>query len=136
MIGRLHHPRAWKAAFFTVLLLGLVLGACDHGSIPGEDEAQAQQPADQRRVRTFLIEPETFDLFPDTGEADLSVTDITIRDQVTEYRIPGNHNLRFTPSGGTQVTVSLDPGDRVYERPASGLLTVFTQGRNFTIAGL
>ena len=135
MKGDRHLRPAWRVAFLTVLLLGLLLGACDHGSIPGADEAQAQ-PADQRRVRTFSIDPETFDLFPDTGESDLSTSNIITSDELTEYRIPGNHNVRFTLSAGADVTISLDSGDRVYERPSLGRLTVFTQSRNFTIAGL
>jgi len=123
---------AWSAAMTVtaLILLGLSLSGCGIGDnlwdlfhTDGDAEAQIF-PDDKQRVRTFLIETNSFSI-ETSNDGDQSPT-VQVNDSVTEYTMNSNGIVRFDESNGeANRRFDVESGDRIIERPgASGTGTV------------
>lgn len=111
----------YKTGIGMLVLAVFLLGGCDLFDTLGklfrfENHAQAQQDF---VIQTFIISPGTFRILTDT------LPTIVVHDVSTEYTdfVDGT-SLRFTPAGGSEQTLSMDPEDRIIERPGVNALTV------------
>jgi len=118
MVVKLQEGSVWKIRCIVVLLLGLYLGGC--GNIDG-GEARAQQF--DRRVRTYEIVPNTFDLRSETTDPT-----IVVSGEATKYTLVDDGRVLFTATGATGGrNITLDADDIVIERPTVNSVTVVTQ---------
>lgn len=131
---------AWQRYRFTAILsmalafFALTLSGCDIGDtlwdlINTESDAEAQVfPNENQRVRTFVIETNSFSIESE-DESDPTPFTATVGDSVTEYTMTADGTLRFVESdGGTEITLdNMESGDRIIERPGAtgtGTLTI------------
>ena len=108
---------AWKTTCIVVLLLGLYLGGCGKVDPPGEAQAQ-----DERGMRTYQIEPNTFELRSDSEPT------ILVSGEATKYTLIDDGRVLFTSTDASgDRNFVLDPDDMVIERPIANVVTVVTQ---------
>lgn len=105
------------------LLCGLVLSGCSNvweeigDLLRITSSAEAQDQTDDQRIETFRVDVGSFLLLTD------DVPTVTVSDSATVYDIVSDGNISFTESGA-EISLDLDDGDKVIERPASGHVTV------------
>lgn len=117
MVVQMREGIVWKITCIVVLLLGLYLGGCGNVDPPGEAQAQAE-----RGMRTYEIEPNTFELRSDSEPT------IEVSGEATKYTLVDDGRVLFTSIDATgDRNFVLDPDDMVIERPIANSVTVVTQ---------
>lgn len=126
----------WHSAIPVILFafLCLSLSGCDFSAklwdlFHTEGKAEAQVFPDQsQRVRTFIIETDSFRIQTENDSDLTPIGTVTVNDGVTDYTISAHGIVRFNESGGDPNQLfEVESGDRIIERPGAngtGTLTI------------
>jgi hypothetical protein len=117
MMRRIYEKRTWAIACFGLLVLALAMTGCNGG---GNGDAQAQ-PA--WKVVTFNYDASTFVLSQAT-----TIPTIQVIDGTTTYTLQSVARVDFIETDATVRGINMSAGDMVFERPATGWLTLICLG--------